>query len=263
MTAERGPRGRLQLSVVNGLAEITFGAPGSAFQVNARFAEVFRASCTEIATSGSVRALLVRSNAPDFCVGGVEIQDFVGDPERFQIASSLASVPQPVVVAVHGDVLNQGLELALAGDIRIADRSARFGDQRVVSGTLPFDGCTQRLPRLVGPGLATDMLLTGRMLTAQEAHDAGLVVRLTETREQLIETAYRVASEIAARGAVAARYVKEAVSAARDLPLRDGMRLEADLSFLLHGTPERAEGLAAFRERREPRMRNVAPETGS
>ena len=113
----------------------------------------------------------------------------------------------------------------------------------------PFDGMTQRLPRLVGPALARDMLLTGRTLSAAEALDFGLVNRVAP-RDALEETAAEIAEQIIAAAPIAARYAKEAVAAdAGDLPLAQGLRLEADLSIILQSTDDRAEGLRSFRRK--------------
>ena len=112
---------------------------------------------------------------------------------------------------------------------------------------------TQRLPRLVGPAMARDMLLTGRTLSAAEALDFGLVNRVAP-RDALEETAAEIAEQIIAAAPIAARYAKEAVAAAGDLPLAQGLRLEADLSIILQSTDDRAEGLRSFAEKRAPRF---------
>lgn len=112
---------------------------------------------------------------------------------------------------------------------------------------------TQRLPRLVGPAMARDMLLTGRTLSASEALGVGLVNRVV-SRDSLDETAARLTEQIIAAAPIAARYAKEAVAAAGDLPLAQGLRLEADLSIILQSTDDRSEGLRSFAEKRAPRF---------
>ena len=109
------------------------------------------------------------------------------------------------------------------------------------------------MPRIVGPGTAADMLLAGRALDAQAALAAGLVTEVVPS-DELDARGLDLARRIAARGALAARYAKEAVRAGLDMTLEQGLGLEADLSILLHTSPERAEGLAAFLERRPPRF---------
>ena len=137
-------------------------------------------------------------------------------------------------------------------------RSADCGGLRVRLGAgqpgkdgFPFDGMTQRLPRVVGPALARDMLLTGRTLSAAEALDCGLVNRVV-ARNALEETVAEMVERMIAAAPIAARYAKEAVAAAGDLPLVQGLRLEADLSIILQSTDDRAEGLRSFAEKRTP-----------
>ena len=163
--------------------------------------------------------------------------------------AALAALRIPVVVWVDGDCRDEALELALAGDVRLAGESATFRMGRARDGWLPSNGGTQRLPRAVGRGQALRLLLTGETLDADEALRIGLVHDIAD-----LEDAEALAAGIADAGPIAVRYVKEAIAASADLPLREGMRLEADLSILLHSTADRAEGLRAFAEKRTPRF---------
>ncbi|MDE2838267.1 MAG: enoyl-CoA hydratase-related protein [Chloroflexota bacterium] len=163
--------------------------------------------------------------------------------------AALAALRIPVVAWVHGDCHDEAFELALAADIRLADESAAFRMAHARDGRLPSHGGTQRLPRAVGRGQALRLLLTGETLDADEALRVGLVHDIAD-----LEDAEALAAGIADAGPVAARYVKEAIAASTDLPLREGMRLEADLSILLHSTADREEGLRAFAEKRKPRF---------
>jgi enoyl-CoA hydratase/carnithine racemase len=117
---------------------------------------------------------------------------------------------------------------------------------------MPWDGGTQRLPRLIGRGRATELLLTGRLIDASEALEAGLVSAIAP-RGQVTERAQQIASIIASHGPIAARYLKEAVASGLDTSLPQALRLEADLNFILQTTSDRAEGIDSFLERRPPR----------
>lgn len=163
--------------------------------------------------------------------------------------AALAALRIPVVAWVDGDCHDEALELALASDIRIARESATFCMGRVREGQLPSHGGTQRLTRALGRGQALRLLLTGEMLDADDALRIGLVHDILD-----LDEAEALAADIAGAGPIAAQYVKEAIAAAADLPLREGMRLEADLSILLHSTADRAEGLRSFAEKRKPRF---------
>ena len=167
------------------------------------------------------------------------------------MASAVADIEKPVIAAINGDATDQGLELALACDIRVASERARFGLTQVETGLVPTDGGTQRLPRLIGRARALEMILTSRLIDAAEAKHIGLVSDIVAPSEVLAR-AQEIASAIAKHGPIASRYLKEAVLQGLDMTLSQGLRLEADLSFLLQSTADRAEGIDSFLERREP-----------
>jgi enoyl-CoA hydratase len=169
----------------------------------------------------------------------------------------LAALLVPVVAGLSGQIDDRALELALAADVRICDSNTTFALTVVSdsgSGQLPSDGGTQRLPRVIGPGLATDMLLTGRRITAEEALQVGLVTEICPAGESKTR-AKQLAKEIASHGQSAGRFTKESVYKGADMPLEQSLRLEADLAILLHTDPERAEGIDAFNRRRKPDFR--------
>ena len=169
------------------------------------------------------------------------------------VASFFAALPMPTIAVLNGDATGHGLELAMAADLRIAVDTAKFGVGCLQGNVFPHDGATQRLPRLVGPGIARDMLLTGRVLSAHEALEAGLVNRLVP-KQDLSKVARELAESIASAAPIASRYAKEAVAAAGDLSLAQGLRLEADLSVILQSTEDRAEGLRSFADKRAPKF---------
>ena len=250
------------LSVRDTLATITLNSPETGNLIDTALARAFREACETIAGDQGVRAVIVRSTLPDFCVGGrppapPDHQD--PDFANTQVAAPLGQLAQPVIAALTGTVADQGLELALAADIRIASPDTRLAMRQVVNGGFPFDGGTQRLTRIAGPALATEMLLTGETVAADEARSRGLI---TEIAADPHSRAEQVARDIARHGIQASAYTKKAVLAAGDMTFDEGAKMEADLSFLLHGKDERQEGLAAFREGRKPRMPG-APRDGS
>ena len=169
-------------------------------------------------------------------------------------ASALAMVEAPLIAAINGDAIDQGLELALACDLRIAAKGARLGFTDLTRGVIPWDGGTQRLPRLVGRARTLQMMLTSRLMDAEEACGAGLVNLVVEP-ERLMGRAEELALEIASGAPIAARYAKEAVLKGMDMTLQQGLRLEADLNVILQSTADRAEGLRSFLEKRKPEFR--------
>lgn len=244
------------------MATLTLNCLATANRLDLALAEELREACRQAGEDGTLRALVITGGGDPFSVGreapppelaAAPAEERVAWITRRKVASAVAALPMPVVVALNGDALDHGLELALAGDLRIAASHARLGMRDLVMGRFPWDGGTQRLPRLAGPAWARDMLLTGRLVDAAQALEIGLVNRVVDLGE-LAQESRRLAEAIAAGGPIAARYVKEAVTKGLDLSLAQGLRLEADLNFLLQTTADRAEGLRAFRERRCPRF---------
>ena len=160
----------------------------------------------------------------------------------------------PTIAAVNGFALGGGCELALACDIRIAAENALFGFPEVSLGILPGMGGTQRLPRLVGPGIAKEMIFSGRRIKAEEARMMNLVNRVVPEGEAL-NAARELAGEIAANGPIAVRHAKAAANKAQDLDLESGLDYEADQFALLFGTEDAREGMGAFVEKRDPEFK--------
>ena len=156
----------------------------------------------------------------------------------------------PTIAAVNGFALGGGCEIALACDIRIAAENALFGFPEVTLGILPGLGGTQRLPRLVGPGIAKEMIFSGRRIKAEEARTVNLVNRVVPEGEAL-NAARELAQEIASNGPVAVRHAKAAANKAHDLDLESGLDYEADQFALLFATEDAREGMGAFVEKRE------------
>ena len=206
-----------------------------------------------------VWAVVLDSHGDNFCLGSDPdaLSALSRDNVTFdalRLAQRVGEIEKPVICAIHGSAYDQGLEVALACDIRIADADARFRMGHILTGGMPWDGGTQRLPRLIGPSRAHDMLLTGRELDAAEALDFGIVNEVVEPGTAS-RHAHKVAEAMTTHGPIAMRYLKEAVLSGLDGALEQGLRLEADLSFLLQSTDDRREGIESFLQRRPPTYR--------
>jgi enoyl-CoA hydratase len=171
------------------------------------------------------------------------------DGARVQRWAQLRALRTPVVAAVSGFCLGGGCELALMSDVVVASPTARFGLPETQLGLIPGAGGTQFLPRAIGKALAMDMILTGRLLTADEARDHGLVSRLAD---DWLDEARRAAAAIADRPSAAQRLAKEAVAAAFETPLRAGVDVERRAFAMAFATDDATEGLTAFLEKRPP-----------
>ena len=161
--------------------------------------------------------------------------------------------PIPTIAAVNGYALGGGCEVALACDIRTAAENANFGFPEVGLGILPGLGGTQRLPRLIGPALAKELIFTGRRIGAEEAHEIGLANRVVG-RGEALKAAKELAAEISANGPLAVRHAKAAANRALDTDLISGLEYEADQFALLFATEDAREGMNAFGEKRKPRF---------
>ncbi len=169
-------------------------------------------------------------------------------------SAAIASLKAPVVAAINGDALGLGLEIALACDLRLAAEGAQLAFPEIESGRIPADGGPQRLARLVGRGKALEMVMTGERISAGAALEIGLVNQVF-AGENLAEQADKMALTLASKAPLALRYCKEAVNKGLDLTLEQGLRLEADLYFLLHTTADRSEGIRSFLAKRTPEYR--------
>ncbi len=215
--------------------------------------------CKHISQDQDIRAVVIRGEGGDaFSIGTDPDQLMAGKTaeevlKKLSVASIIDSVDLPFIAAINGDAFGQGLELALACDLRICVENARFSMPGVAQGLMPYDGGTQRLSRLVGRGKAMEMILLGDAIDALEAQRIGLVNRVV-SRQELDETCLEFARAIAAKGPIAVRYTRETVGKGMDLTLEQGLRLEADLYYLLHTTKDREEGIKAFQEKRVPKF---------
>lgn len=162
--------------------------------------------------------------------------------------------PVPTIAAVNGFALGGGCEIALACDIRIAAENALFGFPEVGLGILPGMGGTQRLPRLIGPGLANELIFSGRRVEAAEAKEMGLVNRVVAQGEAL-NAAQQLATEISKNGPLAVRYAKAAANKALDVDIVSGLEYETDQFALLFSTEDAKEGMGAFSEKRKPEFK--------
>ncbi|MBB5047764.1 enoyl-CoA hydratase [Rhodopseudomonas rhenobacensis] len=167
----------------------------------------------------------------------------------------VATCRKPTIAAVSGYALGGGCELAMMCDFIIASDTAKFGQPEITLGTIPGIGGTQRLTRAVGKAKAMDLCLTGRMMDAAEAERAGLVSRIVAV-DKLLEEAMAAAEKIAAMSQPAAEMAKRAVNRAFETTLAQGMEVERDLFRSSFALQDRAEGMAAFIEKRPPQIRN-------
>jgi enoyl-CoA hydratase len=171
-----------------------------------------------------------------------------------EVLDLIETLGKPVIAAVNGFALGGGCETAMACTIRIAAESAKFGQPEVMLGLVPGGGGTQRLPRLVGKGRALQLILSGEMITAQEAHRIGLVNEVVPAAG-LIQRAEEILTKIASNAPIAVKFALEAANKGMETSQSEGLLLEASYFGLCAGTEDKKEGTTAFLERRAPQFR--------
>ncbi|HVB17421.1 MAG TPA: enoyl-CoA hydratase-related protein [Stellaceae bacterium] len=205
------------------------------------------------------RALLVTGAGDRAFSAGADIKELMGRTLVEQragatlghsVLAKLDQLPMPSIALINGYAFGGGLELALACTFRLAAPSARLGFPEIKLGLIPGYGGTQRLPRLVGEARATELILTGRTVDAAEAERIGLVNHIVEG--DLIEAGQAFARQMTDFSLPVLCLARDAIRRAHDLPLHDGLKIEADLSTLAFQTEDAVEGMTAFIEKRKP-----------
>ena len=243
------------------VASLILNKPLSDNRLNLEMANELLDVCQAINRDDEIRVVILSGAGNTFCSGSALDELPASNAEQLNMISAagvasraVASINCPVIAAITGDALGSGLELALACDIRLAAEHARFGFPETSYGLIPGGGGTQRLPRIVGKGKATEIILSAEPIDADEAYRIGLVARVIAA-DRLLEEAHKTAQKLVSRAPIAVRYAKEAVYKGMDMTLEQGLRLEADLSFLLQTTEDRAEGISAFLEKRKTQFK--------
>lgn len=252
----------LRYEVDDRIARITVHRPEKLNALNRRTVEELGLACEAAAADGNVLGVVITGSGPKAFVAGADIAELAEQTplqgkeyalHGQRIFSSIESLGKCVVAAINGFALGGGCELALACHLRVAAENARLGLPEVTLGILPGFGGTQRLARLVGKGRALEMILSGDMIDAHEAYRIGLVNRVVP-EGQALEQAEQLARRIATRAPLACRLAGEAVHEGCEMPLEEGLFLEASLFGLAIATEDFREGTRAFLEKRKARF---------
>ncbi|MCI4661059.1 MAG: enoyl-CoA hydratase-related protein [Neomegalonema sp.] len=252
----------LIVSRQGGVGQITLNRPDARNALSRQLTEELSQAVTEFEEDPAIGAVVLTGSDSVFAAGAdiKQIKDKTFAEvwqERFITASweAIARMRKPSIAAVCGHAIGGGCELALMCDLIIADDSARFSLPETGIGIIPGAGGTQRLTRIVGKAIAMDMILTGRVLSAQEALALGLVSRVVENGQPLAQ-ALALAARIAARSRPEIEIAKEAVNQAYETHLAEGIYVERRLLYATFALEDRREGMNAFAEKRPPQFRN-------
>jgi len=247
----------------NGVAYITFNRPKVLNALNRKTIEELHNALLDARHDESVRALILTGAGEKAFVAGADINELavqtpVNGKEFSMYGQSvfhlLETMGKPSICVINGFALGGGCELALACTIRIASKTAKLGQPEVKLGILPGYGGTQRLARLCGKGVAHELCLTGEMISAEEALRIGVVNHIYEPTE-LIPAAEALAKKIIANGPLAVKFAMEAIERGVEMPLEEGLFLEATLFGVACATDDMREGTKAFLEKRQAQFR--------
>ncbi len=248
----------LLIEMNEGVGVVTINRPHALNALNADTLQELFHAFTAMETNSTVKVVILTGAGSKAFVAGADIAEMLDfDPiaaRNFAFSGqktlrTIEKLSKPVIAAVGGFALGGGCELAMACDIRLASENAKFGQPEINLGTLPGFAGSQRLPRLIGKGLAKELIFTGDVIDAKEAHRIGLVNKVVE-RDNLLAVAMEMAKKIAAKGAVAVRFCKEAINNGLEMEIDKACAYEADLFALSFATEDRAEGMKAFLEKR-------------
>ncbi|MBE6225218.1 MAG: short-chain-enoyl-CoA hydratase [Bacteroidales bacterium] len=221
------------------------------------------AAFSEIGKDADVKAVIITGEGRAF-VAGADISQMstmsAAEGKAFgeqgaAVFRKIEQLPVPVIAAVNGFALGGGCELAMACDIRIASVKAKFGQPEVGLGITPGFSGTQRLPRIVGMGIAKELIYTADIIDAAEAYRIGLVNKLAEP-ETLMEEALKMANKIASKAPIAVRYSKEAINTGIQTDMDSAIAIEANLFGLCFASEDQKEGMAAFLKKEAPQFKN-------
>lgn len=248
----------LKFETRNQIAYVTVSRPKVLNALNADTIGELHAVFSLIKSDDNIRVAILTGDGEKAFIAGADINELSGlgpvDGKEFAhrgqaVLDLIENCGKPVIACVNGFALGGGCEIAMACTMRLASENAKFGQPEVKLGIIPGYGGTQRLPRLVGKGRAMQLVLSGEMISAQEAHRIGLVNDVAPLGE-LLSRAEALAGKIIANGPLACRYAIEAVNKGMEMTLQEGLFLEASLFGVSCATEDKAEGTKAFLEKR-------------
>ena len=251
-----------------GIATITFNRPEVLNALNEASLQEFSNALDAVASDEDIRVLVLTGAGEKSFVAGADITEFL----RFNVLKAkifaetghglinkLQELPIPVIAAVNGYALGGGCEIVIGCDFIYAAENAMFGLPEINLGIIPGFGGTQRLPRLIGKNMAKEMIFTGKMISAAEAHAVGWVNTVCP-QDELMAEVMKTATIIASKGKASLRAAKQAINSGMDVDLKTGCRIEIDAFAICLSSPDAKEGTLAFLEKRKANFKGTLQE---
>ena len=242
----------------DGISWVQFNRPEKLNALNPDVLRDLERAVTACEEDATIRVVVLYGNEKAFVAGADIAHMAKGDirvaygltDQNMRVFDRLADLPKPTIAAISGYALGAGCEVALCCDFRIAAENVIMGLPEITLGIIPGAGGTQRLPRLVGIGQATELVFTGEMIKADKAEQIGLINKVVSL-DQLETKAQELALKLMERPALALRAAKTAIKKGLNVSLKEGLQIEQDLFCMLFGTEDQKEGMAAFLENRK------------
>lgn len=253
----------IKYEVRENIAYISFNRPKALNAINSKLLDEMHSAFTKADTDETVRVVILTGEGKAFAAGAdlVEMSELTAI-EGYKLAQKghglmnlMESIEKPIIAAVNGFALGGGCEFSMACDMRIASEKAKFGQPEVKYGITPGFGGSQRLPRLVGKGMASYLIMTGRMIDAAEAQRIGLVEQITAP-DELLSVCEGIAKDIIAMGPIAIASSKKIINQGYSLDMNSASLLEIEAFGLTFATEDKKEGMQAFVEKRDPSFKN-------
>ncbi|AND86049.1 short-chain-enoyl-CoA hydratase [Clostridium tyrobutyricum] len=248
----------------NGIAEIIINRPKALNALNSETLKELGSIIDDIHVNDNIKAVIITGSGEKSFVAGADIAQMSKlnsiEATKFSrlaqnVFSRIENLPKLVIAAVNGFALGGGCELAMACDIRFASKKAKFGQPEVNLGILPSFGGTQRLPRLVGKGIAKELIFSTDMISANEAYRIGLANKVYEP-EELLTKAKEFAQKVMTKSPVGVRLAKASINNGLDVDLEAGLKYEANSFGLCFSTEDQKEGMKAFLEKRKANFKD-------
>lgn len=242
------------------IAIVTINRPEVRNALNSHVVRELTEAFAQLARSADVAAIILTGAGDKAFVAGADIKEMVGktglEMQAFselgrRLGEAMESCPKPIIAAINGFALGGGCEIAMACDLRLASESAKIGQAEINLGIIPGFGGSQRLPRLVGPGWAAQMVFSGEAIDAATAERIGLVNRVVPP-DRLLEEAKALARKVLEKSPAAIALAKACLRAAQEMPLSQGLAYETAAFAIAGATQDKVEGMTAFLEKRKP-----------